>query len=314
MRKIVLFLLFAVLLGMLITYPKYLKDLKNGRSKLSMLNSTIIKTEIGPTEYVRTGKGVPMLISHGITGGYDQGLGLAKLYIGHAYDLISVSRFGYLETPLSENASPESQADAYKQLLDALNIDKVFVFGNSAGGTSAIKFALKYPEKCHGLILVSSNVPNEKPMPPKPIMKMVFGSNYIYWLTVNILGEKMLPMAGVTEDLLARLSREEKSVLIDDVLMGGFPITNRTEGVINDMFLSNPDINNNYPFDQLKVPVLMFQAEDDPLCSFEGAKAMSEVIPNIEFKSYENGGHIIIGHDGEIRETIASFIEKTIKN
>ena len=39
------------------------------------------------------------------------------------------------------------QAAALLELLDTLNIEKVYVLGASAGGTPAIRFALDYPER-----------------------------------------------------------------------------------------------------------------------------------------------------------------------
>ena len=48
------------------------------------------------------------------------------------------------------------QAAALLELLDTLNIEKVYVLGASAGGTPAIRFALDDPERTAGLILLSS--------------------------------------------------------------------------------------------------------------------------------------------------------------
>ena len=41
----------------------------------------------------------------------------------------------------------EMKATAYKELLDRLGIDKAYILYTSAGATSAIKFALIYPER-----------------------------------------------------------------------------------------------------------------------------------------------------------------------
>jgi pimeloyl-ACP methyl ester carboxylesterase len=309
MKKILIVLAVFSMITLFVTIPKYLRDLQMARQRIGSLESMVIHTPVAPIEFYRSGKGAPILISHGITGGFDQGLGLARFYIAGEYDLIAVSRFGYLGSSLPENPSPDAQAEAYKHLLDRLGIDKTFVFGNSAGGTSAIRFALNYPERCSGLILVSSNVPSKVAMPPKLVMKTVFGSNYIYWFTANVLGENMLPSAGVTTDLLKEMTNEEKMNLFNDVIMSGFPIQNRSAGVINDMFVSNPDINQDYPFEQISVPVLMIHAKDDPLCSFQGALSMQQKIPNIEIENFERGGHILLGHEAEIQNKIAIFIE-----
>jgi len=65
-----------------------------------------MKTQYGSIEYLREGEGVPILVSHGINGGFDQCLGLSELYVGNDYEIIAVSRFGYLGTPLPKNHLP----------------------------------------------------------------------------------------------------------------------------------------------------------------------------------------------------------------
>jgi len=46
--------------------------------------------------------------------------------------------------------------DDVKGLLDALGIEKTCVAGLSFGGYTALEFALAYPDRVEGLILVSS--------------------------------------------------------------------------------------------------------------------------------------------------------------
>ena len=48
------------------------------------------------------------------------------------------------------------QSTALIELLDTLNIEKVYVLGVSAGGTPAMRFTLDDPERTAGLILLSS--------------------------------------------------------------------------------------------------------------------------------------------------------------
>jgi len=119
----------------------------------------------------------------------------------------------------------------------------------------------------------------------------------------------MLPMAGVPKAQIKDMTRQEKDALLNDIVMSGFPISSRTKGVINDMYVSNPDINNNYAFEQIKVPVLMMHAKDDPLCSYECARSMADKIPNIEFVSFEKGGHLILENEKVVQRKIAGFIK-----
>src|SRR3712207_796876 len=82
--------------------------------------SRVASTTKGPIEYALLGEGPPVLVAHGIGGGYDQGLLVTRLTDDRPFKLICVSRFGYLRTPMPLDASPEAQADAYAALLDSL--------------------------------------------------------------------------------------------------------------------------------------------------------------------------------------------------
>jgi pimeloyl-ACP methyl ester carboxylesterase len=49
-------------------------------------------------------------------------------------------------------------------VLDELGIDDVVVVGTSAGGAPAIRFALDYPERTRGLVLIGSTAPTDGPL------------------------------------------------------------------------------------------------------------------------------------------------------
>jgi pimeloyl-ACP methyl ester carboxylesterase len=71
---------------------------------------------------VSFGEGPAVLALHGAMGGYDQGLILARTIGPPGYRFVSVSRPGYLGTPLCAGRTPEEQADLLAHLLDALGI------------------------------------------------------------------------------------------------------------------------------------------------------------------------------------------------
>lgn len=116
-----------------LTYPSFLRDMRVANARLTA-GSKILKTGHGDLEYAVQGEGIPILSLHGAGGGYDQGLWLGKVPLGDEYKFISVSRYGYLRTPIPPSASIKTQAALYKELLDHLNIQKVVVVGGSAGG------------------------------------------------------------------------------------------------------------------------------------------------------------------------------------
>lgn len=290
--------------------PGYVRKKRIAQQRLENISSKVVNTTHGDIEYVISGEGYPIIVSHGITGGVDQGLGMADSYLGEGFQTIAVSRYGYLNTPLPADPLPTRQADAYAELLDKLDIKKAIMFGNSAGGPSAIQFAIRYPEHCYALVLVASTVPGDVPLPPKPIMKVVFGSDFIYYSICTLFKNRMLSQVGAPKKMLEQLSKERKGEIYDDVLLGGLPISSRTRGVLNnDMYVSNPDINSGYEFEKISVPTLMVHAVDDPLIPIAWSRAAAERIPSSVFVEIKEGGHIFLNHELEVESTIKNFLK-----
>jgi len=119
------------------------------------MNVKIIKTELGVIEYSTIGRGKPVLFIHGGHTNCNETL-WHKGFDLKKYQLITPSRPGYGNTPLSNNKTPIQQADLIISLLDYLNIDKVILYGISAGGLTTLELARNYPDRVEKLILASS--------------------------------------------------------------------------------------------------------------------------------------------------------------
>ena len=58
------------------------------------------------------------------------------------------------------DASPERQAELIAEALDVLRITRAVVVGHSLGGTVATAFALAYPRRTSGLVLLAAVTPS----------------------------------------------------------------------------------------------------------------------------------------------------------
>jgi pimeloyl-ACP methyl ester carboxylesterase len=296
-----------------LTYTRFHRDLRAARARLDAVDHEMVDTARGPIEMATWGAGeIPVLSVHGIMGGYDQGLMLAQGWLDEEhFHVIAPSRFGYLGTPMPEtDASPAAQADAFAALLDALGVNRVGVIATSAGGTSAVQFALRHPDRCAGLVLVSSNAPSDDPfaMPPKPVMKTVFGSDFLFWLLTTHFREQLHPMIGVPKDYALR---EEDLSKVTDVMDTLLPVSPRSAGAVHDAYVSNPDINHDYAFDALTAPTLVIGAVDDPLAAYADIKAMAEQMPHARLRTVDEGGHMLLGDDGQLPLEIQAFLRQT---
>ena len=167
---------------------RYRNEMQAIRKYIRNLDSRVIETNCGSIEYARTGNGYPILAVHGNAGGFDQGLMMANKTIDPEFQVISVSRFGYLRSSIPEKPSVGMQADAYASLLDSLNMEKIAVVGYSAGSASSIQFTLRYPERASALILVSPAAPGKGPVMSKAIFNIFFKNDFIYWATITYFG------------------------------------------------------------------------------------------------------------------------------
>ena len=131
---------------------------KESTVRLADYHGETIRLSYGNMTYVDRGEGETILSVHGIFGGYDQAFDTCRDFASR-YRILAPSRFGYLDSDILGHGTPAKQAVAYAELLDKLEIDKVFVLATSAGGSVAIRFALDYPERTKGLILYCSAMP-----------------------------------------------------------------------------------------------------------------------------------------------------------
>jgi len=313
MEKIKIGWLIAGVLGIVLVilavfiYARYRRDIRAARERVQNLGSRVVETACGPIEYATLGEGHPVLVIHGIFGGFDQGLVTARGQLGEGFRAIVPSRFGYLRTPLPDDASPAAQADAFACLLDALGIERAAILGVSAGGTSAIQFALRHPDRCSALVLVSSNAPGETEagLPPKPLAKVLFRSDFVFWLLTTYFRSSLRSIMGVPKGF--ELTPEYEAD-IAETMETILPVNPRSDGALFDMYVSNPDINTGYPLEEITVPVLIII--DDPLALYDNARAMAERIPGARLVTLESGGHMLLGHEERIRAEIGEFLEQ----
>lgn len=294
-------------------YSKYKSDLKEQYRRISSLKSEIFETPAGTIEYLDYGSGQPVLLIHGVVGGCDQAADMSDSFFGEDFRIIAVSRFGYLKSPLPEDASPAAQADLYALLLDALCIEKIIVAGFSAGGPSALQFALRHPDRVALLIQISMAVPPYN-IPGKLLkyaMKKFFSSDLFFWFIMNYFSSMMLRLMGIPFAVQKKWTASEakwQKKLMWKLLQ----VSLRTKGIVNDICITNPDLNKNYPVENIRVPALIFHAVDDPMPPFETAKEITARIPGAQFIQINSGGHLLVGHHKKVQNMIRDFIKEKI--
>lgn len=293
--NILTILIILILLYCFVQAVRLRKALEESKKRYKEYNATIVDLSYGKMEYLDRGQGEIILSNHGLFGGFDQAFENV-IDFSKENRIIAPSRFGYLKSDVLGNGTPKEQAKAYIELLDKLKINKVFVMGASAGGTVAIRFALDYPERCKGLILYCSAIPEiEKPS--------------------NINLKQGPPDFMVGDYAMFILSPFFKTTIGMDpsIINSMLPINAKKLGIKLDSEVTNPDMAVNfedYKIESLKVPTLILQSKDDKLIDINKTMEVSKRFPNLTLKIFETGGHMMQGNGEEIKATVNNFISK----
>ncbi|HEX2086388.1 MAG TPA: alpha/beta fold hydrolase [Solirubrobacteraceae bacterium] len=101
------------------------------------------------------GEGPDVLLVHGLGGGkssfFDTAAGLSHRYRVHALDLPG---FGSSCKPARASYSARYFADRVVEVMDALDIGRAHLVGNSMGGRVSIEVGLRHPNRVRGLALL----------------------------------------------------------------------------------------------------------------------------------------------------------------
>lgn len=311
MLKAAVFTAGLMILCIVVSLPFYYFDMSKLKEALNEGSKTI-PSPYGTIEYIDIGEGIPILVSHGTMGGSDFGALQAKGYLSGNYRLIVPSRFGYLRSAMAEDASFEAQADCYAYLLESLNVDRVIVEGMSAGGVPAMQFAARYPEKCAGLILLSTVAyappsiykPQDLPVPGF-VYDTMLKSDYLFWVLLKLTPSAVHNIAGASESLKRNCSPEELE-LLSRLGWSFLPVSQRFEGWKQD----SKNINglSGLPLDRISAPTLIVSADDDTVAPQAWSRYTAEQIAGSRLVTYETGGHMLLGHMEELRDLTGRFI------
>jgi pimeloyl-ACP methyl ester carboxylesterase len=273
--------------------------------------SRVVDTKSGPIEYGERGEGPVVLISHGGGGGYDQSLLVASL-IGNGFRFVAPSRFGYLRTPLGEDNNLEAQADAYAALLDALDIPSAAILGTSAGGPSALYFALRHPERCWGLILVSAVNHNLPEATQKIMRRAEFFAQFLPDFSMLMIGDKMAGPALKALDPGLDVRCPVTMRILREFIYTATPLQTRLPGAKNDF--KELIALNGFPFAEINTPAFVIHGEEDRFVPFDQGQTAAEEIPGAEFLPISGGSHYCIATHADITvPAIREFLFMTLK-
>jgi pimeloyl-ACP methyl ester carboxylesterase len=258
--------------------PGFRSAIDTANARIDALGLSSLRTPEGTVRYLVEGAGAPVLLVHGIFGGADAALRQLRPLVPEGFRLIVPSRFGYLGSSLPSRATPRGQADAFAVLLDRLGVEKTAVVAVSAGATSALQLAMWHPGRVSALVLLSPNgtgPQHDRRTVPARVMRAVWGSDRLMWMVRRQAPQLLTRLVGMPADQPLDVVDRAR---LDAELDGIFPVARRADGVLFDVYVSNPDINN-YDFQGVSVPTLVVHARDDALAPCWGGIGLAQRMP-----------------------------------
>ncbi len=200
--------------------------------------------------------------------------------------------FGLTERPLwwedGENPyTPEAQVELVVGLIDALQLDRAVLLGNSAGGTVALQTALTYPERVQALVLVSPAVYEGggapgwiRPLLNAPQMDRI---GPLLARQISERGDQFLESAWhdpgrITPDVRAGYRRP---LQVDDWDRALWELTRASRGGGLADRIS-----------QIAMPTLVITGDDDRIVPVESSVRLAQEIPHAELVIIPNCGHV----------------------
>jgi pimeloyl-ACP methyl ester carboxylesterase len=275
----------------------------------------IVQSRRGGVECAVWGEGPAVLALHGAMGGYDQGLLLARTTVGRPdFRFVAVSRPGYLGTSLACGRTPEEQADRCAEVLDALGIGRAAAMAISGGGQCALQFALRYPERCWGLVMISAcSAPITERLPLRFHMFKLMARFPAFAARIRKKAEqdpdaaarRAIPDDGVRARTLAD---PEAGALFRALTASTMDrMEQRMPGTVNDVRQSRRPFD--YPLERIVPPLLVVHGTADRAAPFAAGKALAGKVPGAEILAIEGGEHVsIFTHRSEILPRVTQFL------
>lgn len=212
--------------------------------------------------------------------------------LGFDYRIISLDLPGHGLTRAPEGYSPsiERFGDHVNTITERLGVGKFTLIGNSMGGNTAWAYALKYPDKLDGLVLVDAGGWPPEGEREAPLVFKILG---------NPVGRALVGRLDSTEMVRGglRAAFEPTPGMVDDAMVARYVEMARAPGHRDIMFAMMSDrgryaLATPEKLAAIKTPTLIMQGDTDKLVPPGDARKFADAIPGSTLIMYEKTGHI----------------------
>lgn len=238
------------------------------------------------------GKGEPVLCLHGNPGNKSIFSELMTKLEGLNIKLLSLDRPGHnsSEELLNDGEDLWGDSSIYAELIDCKLNKKAWLLGHSQGCLTALKVAIKYPDRVKGLILLNPQIVPDNPKDkvssiPKWAKGALLGSIFGIWLPneyqsiftelLNKVYMPLVPSEDYADRWLQKFTRFESIIAY---------LTDK-----NNLISIQKELKEELK--KINLPVYALFGGKDAFSNLERQKEAIEMIPNVQHRVCEEAGH-----------------------
>jgi len=237
-------------------------------------------------------EGEPLVLVHGFSASLHTWEPWVR-ELGDTYRIISLDLPGHGLTRADDGelVSMTGFVIAIQELADTLGLDAFTIAGNSMGGGAAWNYALDFPERTGGLILVdAAGWPREEGEGEgRPLIFKLLENDIARFLIKDLdmsgmiesgLKDSFYDQSFVTEEMVNRYASLSRAP-------GHRPAILKLTSDRDTRRAAGPDL-----MAQIKAPTLVLHGDQDNLIPVRAGERFAEHIPGAELVIYENVGHL----------------------
>jgi pimeloyl-ACP methyl ester carboxylesterase len=194
-------------------------------------------------------------------------------------------------------------ADDLHGFLDQFGLDRPVIAGMSMGGYVALRFALRYPDRVRGIVMIAStalpNTPEEQVEFARDFEKVndapTIPRDWAEWVASVVFGET---------------TRREHPELVESWIEHWMQYSGPSLVHEANCWLVREDLTARLP--EIDAPVLIAHGSEDAAIPLERAAAMVDHLPEARLAVFEGAGHTVNVEAAErVNDALRSFLRET---
>lgn len=264
--------------------------------------------------YKKIGEGNDsLIIIHGLYGSSDNWLTIAKLLLDK-FTIYLIDQRNHGKSPHSEEMNYEVMAQDLLEFMESNAINKSNILGHSMGGKTAMRFALKYPEKVNKLVIVDivpksyglfsnyAKITNDHQLIVNALLS-IEPEEYATRSQIDKDLQNAIPNTMVRSFLLKNIGRNGDKTLYWKLNVKA--IKNNLQAIMEGF----SDLTSAFVFPTNK-DVIFISGENSPYVQDEDMKDIRKFFPSAQLTTISNAGHWVHAEQTEdFIKTLNYFID-----